>query len=208
MFNVKTFLRQAALALALAGSSLAAFAGPVSFHVQVDTTTLAGNGYLDLGLSGLDSAAPLTVTLSNFTGAFNGIDFFDGVVAFNPDGTFTLANAPTIGAYLAFHAAFGGVLGFDVLFSDDYASATGTDGSTLSVGLFGSDFTPYGAVGGIDGIVTSIALSPGAAIVADTALGLATVAPLAADVPEPSDWVLMATGLALLGLATRRRTTR
>jgi hypothetical protein len=36
----------------------------------------------------------------------------------------------------------------------------------------------------------------------------ATLGPVAAAVPEPADWLLMATGLALLGLTLRRRAAR
>lgn len=204
MYNVKTFLRQAALALALAGSSLAAMAAPVSFHVNVNTTTLTGNGYLDLQFSALGTAPPASVTFSNFTGGIGGVDFFDGEVFFNTDGTFTLANLPGMGGLLSFEALFGGVLGFDLMFSDDYASATGTDGSTLTVGLLDDSFSPIGGAFGI----ARFELTPGVGVETSVNDAYATIGPVVAAVPEPSDWILMATGLALLGASMRRRSAK
>ena len=204
MFNAKTFLRQAALALALAGSSLAALAGPLSFHVKVDTTGRADAGYLDLQLGALMDAAPVTVTISNFTGAFGNIDAQDGV-SFNPNGSVTLANGPGIGSYLSYEVMFGGAFGFDLLFSDDYSGASGGDGSTLTVGLFDTGVTSYGSVDGIDGVIARFELTPGVGIDAAADAGFATVGALQADVPEPTDWSLMATGLVLLGLTLQRR---
>ncbi len=199
MFNAMRFLRQAALALALAGSSFAALAAPVSFHVNVDTTTLANGGFLDLQFNGLLPATPASVTFSNFSGAFSGIDAIENVVL-NTDGSFTLANGPDFGSYLSFNVGFGGLLGFDLLFSDDYSLDTGTDGSSLTVGLFND----AGALGSDDGIIARFDLVPGTGVEASVADGFATIGAVSADVPEPSDWLLMATGLALLGFTLRR----
>lgn len=204
MYNVKTLFRHAVLALALAGSSLTAMAAPISFHVDVNTTTLTGNGYLDLQFSALDSAPPATVTFSNFSGAVGGVDFFDGNVLFNPGGTFTLANLPGMGGLLSFNALFGGMLGFDLMFSDDYASATGTDGSTLTVGLLDDAFAPIGGDYGI----ARFELTPGVGVVTSANGDFATIGPVVADVPEPAAWLLLATGLGLLGFMQRRRAAR
>ncbi len=201
MFNLKTFLRQAAVVLALAGSSLAALAGPVSYRVNVDTTALSGYGFLDLQFSSLLPATAATATLSNFTGGFGAIDMDDGVV-YNGDGSLTLATTPDLGSYLSYNLAFGTVLGFDLLFSDDYSADTGTDGSLLTVGLFGADGTVYGDA---QGIIARFELEPRFGATTSAESGFATIAPLGADVPEPSDWMLMATGLALLGASLRRR---
>ncbi|HEU5436344.1 MAG TPA: NF038129 family PEP-CTERM protein [Telluria sp.] len=204
MYNVKTLLRHAVLALALAGSSLAAMAAPISFHVDVNTTTLTGDGYLDLQFSALGSAPLTTVTFSNFTGAVGAVDFFDGEVLFNADGTFTLANLPGMGGLLSFNALFGGALGFDLMFSDDYAAVAGTDGSTLTVGLLDTAFAPIGGDFGI----ARFELTPGVGVQTSVNGDFAAIGPVVAAVPEPDAWLLLATGLGLLGFTQRRRAAR
>jgi len=199
MFNVKTFLRQAALALALASSSLAALAGPIGFHVNVDTNGRTGQGFLDL-MFNTSGTTPLTASISNFSGAFGSPVIAEQVV-FNPDGSFVLANLPDFGSYLRFDVSLGGAFGFDILFSDDQSMDLGDGGSLLSVGLGDAD----GVLGDPFGIV-QIELRQGlglGTLYADA--GFAEVSAVTAAVPEPSDWLLMATGLALLGASLRRR---
>jgi hypothetical protein len=204
MFNLKTLLRHAVLALALAGSSLAAIAAPISFHVDVNTTALGGNGYLDLQFGALTPAPAATVTFFNFTGAVGAVDFFDGDVVFNPDGSITLANSPELGSLLSFNALFGGALGFDLAFSNDYSGEAGSDGSVLTVGFLDTDFVPIGAPEGI----ARFELIPGVGVVTSVVGDFALIGPVATAVPEPADWLLMATGLALLGVTLRRRAAR
>lgn len=201
MFNVKTFLRQAAMALVLAGSSLAAVAGPLAFHVNLNTAALPGkptSGFVDLQFSSLATAAPLTVTLSNFTSDFGAVDFFDGDVRFNANGSFTLSNLPEMGSLLSLFADFGGTLGFDVLFSDSLAGSAGTDGVTLTVGLLDLSYAPIGNPEG----VARFDLQPGVGLVTSIDGSIVSV------VPEPSDWLLMLTGVALMAGALRRRQPR
>ena len=205
MFNFKTFLRQAAVALALASSSLAALADPISFHVDVNTTGLANGGFLDLQFGALTPAPAASVTFSNFTGGFGAVDFqSDDGVTFNPDGSVTLSNSPELGSLLSFGVGFGGMLGFDLLFSDDYSTVGGTDGSTLTIGLLDAG---YGVIGDSYGIAR-FELVPGVGVDASADARFAAISPVAAAVPEPSDWLLMATGLGLLGLVLRRRSNR
>lgn len=204
MYNLKTLLRHAVLALALAGSSLAAMAAPISFHVDVNTTTLTGNGFLDLQFGAFESAPLTTVTVSNFSGAVGAVDYFDGPVAFNADGSFTMANLPDIGGLLSFNALFGGMLGFDLVFSDDYALQTGTDGSTFTVGLLDAD---YAAIGDPLGIAR-FELIPGVGVETSVDGDFAVIGPVVNAVPEPGAWLLLATGLGLLGFMQRRRAIR
>lgn len=202
MFNIKTFLRQAALALALATSSLAAMAGPIGFHVNVDTNGRSGTGFLDLGFN-TSGTTPLTAIISNFSGAFGAASIAEQVT-FNPDGSIVLANLPDFGSYLKFDVSLGAAFGFDILFSDDQALDLGDGGSLLSIGLGDA----IGVLGDPFGIV-QIELKQGqglGTVFAD--VEFAQVSELAAAVPEPSDWLLMATGLALLGASLRRRAPR
>jgi len=202
MFNVKTFLRQAVLALALAGSSLAAMAGPMGFHVNVDTRGRSGTGWLDVMFNG-SSVAPITATLRNFSSPVGAVtDEFQ--VTFNPDGSIGLVNMPDIGSYLTFDLILGGSFGFDVLFSDDQSSDMTEGGSLLSIALGQGDEVlgdPFGIV--------QFELRPGQGIaLPDPDRAFATVDRIAADLPEPADWLLVATGLALLGASLRRRMPR
>ncbi|VXB19938.1 NF038129 family PEP-CTERM protein [Massilia sp. 9I] len=202
MFNAKTFLRHAVLALALAGSSLAAMAAPISYHVNVDTSGRSGAGALDLMFQTF-SSTPVSATLSNFSGAFGAVSLAEQV-GFNPDGSIVLANLPDFGSYLKFDLNLGAAFGFDILFSDDQSLDAGSDGSTLSIGLYDAN----GALGDPFGIVR-FDLTPGQGIGTPYQdADFAQVSELAAAVPEPSDWLLMATGLALLGASLRRRAPR
>lgn len=205
MFNVKTLLRHAVLALALAGSALAAVAAPIRFHVNVDTTaaTLPATGFLDLQFSALESAPATSVTFSNFTGLFGDVDVADGAV-FNADGSVMLSNQPGIGGLLSFNATFGGAFGFDLLFSDDFASQAGTDGTTLTVGLLGDDLAPIAGDYGI----ARFELTPGVGVETSVNAGFAEITPVVAAIPEPSAWLLLATGLGLLGFTRQRRAAR
>jgi hypothetical protein len=203
MFNLTTFLRQAALALALAGSSLVALAGPVSYHVTVDTTGRTGAGYLDLMFNAFPDASVVTATLSNLTGNIVSVDESDRV-NHHRDGSFNLANLPDLGSYLKFGVGFGGVFGFDILFSDDHSADAGPDGSTFTVGLFDAN----GAIGDPFGIVR-FDLVPGAGMMEPAVdAGFAAVGPVMAAVPEPGNVMLMLTGLVLLGATLRRRMGR
>jgi hypothetical protein len=197
-------LRHAVLALALAGSSLAAMAAPISFHVDVNTTAQSGNGYLDLQFGALTSAPATTVTFSNFSAAVGAVDYLEGDVVINADGSFTLANLPGLGSLLSFNALFGGALGFDLAFSDDYSTEMGSDGSTLTIGLLDAGFAPIGAADGI----ARFELLPGVGVQTSVVGDFAVIGPVATAVPEPADWLLMATGLVLLGLTLRRRAAR
>lgn len=202
MFNAKTFLRHATLALALACSSLAAMAGPVAFHVNIDTTGRSGPGFLDLMFS-TSSSTLVTATVRNFTSPVGDVVAIEQVSE-NPDGSFGLANLPDLGSYLKFGMGLGGAFGFDVFFSDDQALDAGNGGSTLSIGLRDAS----GVLGEDDGIV-KITLKQGTGAFREfTNAEFAQVDEIAAAVPEPSDWLLMATGLALLGARLRRRTPR
>jgi len=205
MFNVNKLFRHAVLALALVGSHLAAMAAPVSYHVDLDTTTLGNtSGFIDLQFGAFTSAPPANATFSNFSGAFGGVDYFEGGVSFNADGSFTLSNAPDLGSLLSFNAGFGGKLGFDLLFSDDQAlAASGLDGSSLSIALLGADYAPIGGNFG----VLKFDLTPGVGAT-ETVLnaGFASVGPVAVnDVPEPATLASLMLGLALMGSTLRAR---
>ena len=196
MLNFKNLLVRALLAFAMASGAGAALAGP-TYHVDVDTSALAGNdGYLDFLFSAQGNAAFTSATLSHFTGNFSGDTFASG----GASGSAAAGGAvSTTDAWneLGLLASFGGHFGFDVSF------AQATDnliGSLFEVALLGADLNYLAPT---VGDIAQFQLLPGAAVGLQ-ASDFATIS-IVSDVPEPAEWMLMLTGLALLGLTLRRR---
>lgn len=195
MINAKTFLRQCLLAVALVGTSLGALAGPTNFHVDLNTNGLANAQFIDLFFAKADLAPPATATVSNFTGAFGAVDYFEGAVTFNGDGSVTIGNDP-FSNLVDFNAVFGGTFGFDISFSSDFLNGSSTDGSTFSVSVLDAGLNPL----------------TGAALARFDLYGSAGIARSANEqfatvtaVPEPSDMLMMLTGLGLVAFTVRRR---
>lgn len=200
MTHLKALFTRALLALALATGAGAALAGP-TYHVAVDTSALAGTaGFLDLNFLGLGDAAPATATLSHFSGAFGGSLLPSGNVSGDLGSTIVFGNGGSWNDLLV-AAAFGGLFGFDVSFD----VADGSVGTNFGVALINEALDAYV---GVEGDIADIALMPGAPDVVSPANAFASVSVLAADVPEPADWLLVATGLVLLGLSMQRRARR
>ncbi|MFC5550662.1 NF038129 family PEP-CTERM protein [Massilia aerilata] len=192
MFNIKKLLARALMALSLVGG--AAVAGP-TYHVDVDTTTLAGkSGYLDFLIVGQGDTATTTAKLSHFTGDFSGAVYTD-----NTTGSTAGATVGSTGSWneFALWANFGGQFSFDVSFDQ---IADNIAGALFQVALLDGGFL-Y-----LDPLTADIAqfdVSPGQPI-GLAGSDLATIS-VAADVPEPADAMLMLTGLGLLGFTLRRR---
>ena len=193
MFNIKKLLARALMALSLVGG--AAVAGP-TYHVDVDTTTLAGkSGYLDFLIVGQGDTATTTAKLSHFSGDFSGDIYTD-----NASGSLSGATIGSAGALneVALWSNFGGIFSFDLSFEqalDDIA------GALLQIALLDDSFM-YLAPTTDD--VARFELSPGQPIrVAGS--DYATITEAAADVPEPSAAALVLIGLMMAGAAARRR---
>lgn len=195
MFNIKTLFLRALLALSIAVGAPAAIAGPV-YSVSLDTRALAGtSGLLDLVFLGQETPNPTFARLSNFSGDFFGDAILEG------DAAGDVVNGAVLGNRDGFNAfdqavRFGGLISFNVSFETEYELI----GTTLSVALLDMDYDYLGA----EAFLATID------VMANTPATIAILAPnlvSVAEVPEPRDWLLVASGLLLIGF-TRRMQTR
>lgn len=201
MFNFKHLLRGVMLALVLAGSSAAAVADPVpTHHVSIDTSAFSGGGFIDFTFLSFGDAAPATVTLSNFTGAFGGVLESEGAVDASTAGVLVLSNLA--GHTAVFQAlALGGSFGFDLTFGGSLVGSAGEAGASFGIGLFDAN-EQY--LGNPDGNLLQFELgalgapTPGLTVTANS--GLATVS----AVPKPSELAMLLAGIALVGFCSRR----
>ena len=76
-------------------------------------------------------------------------------------------------------------------------------GALLQIALIDANF---GYLAPTTGDIAQFILQPGQPIgLTPSAFATISLVPDVSDVPEPSDWMMMATGLALLGFTLRRR---
>jgi len=199
MFNIQKHLRHAVLALGLAAASLTAGASALpTYHIDVADTATADIAYIDFVFGSIDGAAAVTASLSRFTGmALAELDR-QGAVSGTPDG-FAIGNA---GAYNDLFLAVGGPFAFDLNFSEgflDFAS-TFDSNSFFSIALYDSDSN---IIGDPSGALNFSLSNTGVAVIPTSSL-LSLTQVSAVDVPEPSDLVLMLTGLVFVVGVTRR----
>ena len=210
MFNFKNLARHATLALILAFAGGAAVAGP-TYLVTVHTQAYSGeSALLDFGFLGDAAASAEMVTLSNFSGMF-GLEYDRaGGISGDLASTVTFSNTGAAN-YLTQEVNLGGDFTFKLHFSDDYAMPAdplAAQGLSFVVALFDSMLTEQLAQLVQFDLMPFVANAP-ANISITVNDKLATVTELvAADVPEPSQLLLMLSALALAGVALRRRTTR
>jgi len=191
----------AAMALSIACSAQAA---PQTYHVDIDTTTLAGqDGYLDFLFLGLANAAPVQAQLSKFTGDFTAQSFAQGEVSGSIGSLLTIGNGAAWNEFGQW-THLGGKLSFNLSFDlagIDVGGGAGA-GATLSIALLDADLNYLGA----SGDVASFSLLPDSAPVINTDGAFATVS----AVPEPAAYLMLAAGMALLlslGRSARSRSS-
>ena len=214
MFNFKKLVQQALFACTLAIFSGAALAGP-TYQVTIDTSAFDGSGepaWLDFNFATADNLFITTATLSNFGGAF--VEELDRRGGFEGDLASGIS-ATNTGAsnFLTYVVLLGGNFTFDISFTDEYLSFTDeAAGPAFSITLYEAGFgsilgsTTGGPTVQFDLRPASASISTPAELVITTEAGLASVVELAAaDVPEPSQLLLMLSALALAGVALRRR---
>ena len=197
MNNLKNLFIRALLALCIVSAAPAVLAGP-TYRVALDTTTWQGeSGYLDLSYGGLIGSATGTAVASNFTGNFDdSVEvYFDNLASGTRAGGFTLISSENL-AFVSQAVNFGGVFTFDLRF-DTLGEGLAAD---FGVGLTDLDFN---ALEGFSGFTFTLLPGEDMALPVDPAPGIGGVV----AIPEPGEWLLMATGLILLG-ATRRLSAR
>ena len=200
-------MRRALLALALgACASLASAAS--TFHVELDTSSIASTGWIDLQFNPGDPSSPLAqASLTGFTG-FG--DSATAVLTGNAGGSlaggYTLVNNDPGGLNALFHAVdFGGKIGFDVTFSGA-ADPGAAFGSSFYVGLYNQARDTLLGTNDPSGALVLLNWTPAGTVV-PTMLGntIGTSVAAVSAVPEAETWLMLGAGLALVGGAARRR---
>ena len=207
MFTITNFVRKAVLAAALAIVSAAASAGQ-TYLVTIHTQTVeAEAGLLEFNFATLGDVVGGTASLSNFSGAF-GEEFdrsgsADGAIP----GAVTFTES-IFANYLTYNVIFGGDFSFNVTFSGDYETVPGLYAPTFQVSLYDAFLTTEFGVAAQFDLIPALNGDAAGVFVTISNPVLATVTEVvAADVPEPSQLLLMLSALALAGVALRRRST-
>ena len=197
MLIMKNLFSRALLAFALATSAGATMAVPTAYHVNVDTTSLAGTGLLDLSFIGLGTPDSATAVLSNFTGSYGAVYDSFGAISGDVSTSVALGNVAAAN-YLTQVVNFGGLFGFDILFDFEEADI----GTRFALNMYLPELSDF-AFG--EGSLVEVDLNPAGTIELFAKTPFASITAITAEVPEPGQWLLMATGLLLLGATVRRR---
>lgn len=198
MTNFKNLFLRALLALSILAAAPAALAGPL-YRVTLNTSAsdwVGLSGYLDLSFGGLVGVGPAKATVTNLQGDFDeSVEaYFESLAGGSRADGFTLVASENL-SLVSQAVTFGGIFSFDLRFEEALAGL----GADFGVSLVDSNFAPLTG----DFPALTFFLVPGeATTMVGAELARVEVLPQG-DVPEPSDWALVATGLFLLG-ATRR----
>ncbi|MYN20912.1 PEP-CTERM sorting domain-containing protein [Rugamonas sp. FT107W] len=203
--NFSLTLRHAAMALAL-GVACAGAASAQTLHVELNTASLASTGFLDLQFNPSQvpaSFASATISHLSGFGDLSGVALI-GDVQQHAAG-FVFGNTTDYNDLFQ-GIAFGGKVSFDVTFAGLPDASPAALQSKFAVSLYGADgATALGNFNPQDGTLMSITWQPtaGAGMLSSDITDHA-IAGVSA-VPEPSAWAMLGAGLALVGVARRRK---
>jgi hypothetical protein len=203
MFKFKQFVQQALLAVALLGGTSAAMAGP-TYQVTINSAAWTGmTGLIDFTFLGVDDAVAAAAHVSNASGPFGAEDGRSASVTGDIGSSLTFLNSNGFN-FLTHAATFGGQFIFNVTFDGDFETIGGPDGTTFAVSLYSDGFgellsaaAQFNLVPALNGELAMIDIASDESIT--------TVNEVVAEVPEPSDLLLMLSALAMLGLVLRRQ---
>lgn len=201
-----TAVRRAALALALAAA--ASLASAQTLHVELDTSLYsagANSGWLDLQFNpGNLPVVSANALVGNLVGFGADIDtVLTGDVA-RQGGGYLFGNSTDYNDLFR-TVSFGGKVSFDVTFSGLADPSPAAVPSAFSLALYAADgMTQLGDADANGSLLVfnwiPAASGAGAVNVGYAASGLAVSA-----VPEPTTWLMLGAGLALVGGVARRR---
>lgn len=198
MTNITSLFARFVLALTLATGAGSAMAVPTSYHINVDTSSLSGDGLFSLSFTGFGTSAANTAITSNFTGNASGAPLLTGAVSGDLASTATFIGG-TNEAFLDQLVTFGGWFGLDVIIDSAFLG----DVNSFAVQLYNVDYSDL--IGANPNVaVIDLSLETGSVFTTNAAFATITVNDAAA-VPEPGQWLLMLSGLLLLGAMVRRR---
>ena len=209
-------LRHSLLALALgAGSALALAAAPPTYHVEIDTSTFQASGFgsagwLDLQFNPSNMGGPAATALTtHFSGAFDNTQpaqLTGGVTGSLASG-FTFTNGDSYNdLFQAFF--FGASIGFDVSFSGAPDGGPNLIESVFAVSVYDAAGTTALGNYAANGSLLQLSWTPPADAAGDGMVGVSVADSLNSSVsavPEPSAWLMLLAGVAMVGHATRRR---